>query len=47
MPTELGITAHPSYLLRLDGAAQKAETRKFALDLQTVKRRLEEIARTV
>jgi len=42
--SELWISAHPSYLLRLDGAAQENETRKFAHDLQQVALRLAEIA---
>jgi uracil-DNA glycosylase len=40
---ELWITAHPSYLLRLDGAAREEQTARFAADLAAVKARLAEI----
>ncbi|MEL6487190.1 MAG: UdgX family uracil-DNA binding protein, partial [Pseudomonadota bacterium] len=38
--SELWITAHPSYLLRLDGEAREGEAAKFADDLATVRARL-------
>jgi uracil-DNA glycosylase len=38
--SELWITAHPSYLLRLDGDARAAQTAMFAADLAAVKARL-------
>ena len=41
--TELWLTLHPSYLLRLDGAARDAQTALFAADLAMVRARLEEI----
>ena len=41
--SELWITAHPSYLLRLDGAAQEEQTRLFDADLAAVKVRLAEL----
>lgn len=40
---ELWVTAHPSYLLRLDGAARQEQERLFALDLAAVKARLAEV----
>lgn len=40
---ELWITAHPSYLLRLDGAAREEQAARFAADLLAVKARLETI----
>jgi len=42
--SELWITAHPSYLLRLDGEAKEQQERLFAADLTAVKERLEELA---
>lgn len=42
--SELWITAHPSYLLRLDGDAAVQQARLFAADLAAVKKRLEELA---
>ena len=42
--SELWVTAHPSYLLRLDGAARKDQAAKFADDLTAVKARLSQIA---
>lgn len=42
--SELWVTAHPSYLLRLDGAAQEEQSRLFAADLAAVKARLEELS---
>jgi DNA polymerase len=42
--SELWVTAHPSYLLRLDGAAREEQTRLFDADLAAVKERLEELA---
>ena len=41
--SELWITAHPSYLLRLDGAAREEQARLFDADLAAVKARLEEL----
>lgn len=41
---ELWITTHPSYLLRLDGAAREEQERLFAADLAAVGARLEELA---
>ncbi len=41
--TELWITAHPSYLLRLDGAARAEQTARFAADLALVRARLRAI----
>jgi DNA polymerase len=41
---ELWVTAHPSYLLRLDGAAREEQGRLFAADLAAVRARLEEWA---
>jgi DNA polymerase len=37
---ELWITAHPSYLLRLDGAARAEQAARFAADLAAVRERL-------
>lgn len=37
---ELWITAHPSYLLRLEGAARDEQTARFAADLALVQERL-------
>lgn len=42
--TELWITAHPSYLLRLDGAAREEQARLFDADLAAVKKRLGELS---
>ncbi|MDG5748486.1 UdgX family uracil-DNA binding protein [Qipengyuania sp. XHP0207] len=42
--SELWVTAHPSYLLRLDGAAREEQARLFDADLAAVKERLEELA---
>ncbi|WP_128892480.1 UdgX family uracil-DNA binding protein [Erythrobacter sp. HKB08] len=42
--SELWITAHPSYLLRLDGEAAEKQARLFDADLAAVKERLEELA---
>ncbi|MEM7700953.1 MAG: UdgX family uracil-DNA binding protein [Pseudomonadota bacterium] len=41
--SELWVTAHPSYLLRLDGAAREEQAAKFADDLAAVKARLMEV----
>ncbi|MDT0576672.1 UdgX family uracil-DNA binding protein [Croceicoccus sp. F390] len=41
--SELWITAHPSYLLRLDGEAKEKQTHLFAADLANVARRLKEL----
>lgn len=41
---ELWITAHPSYLLRLDGKAQKEQERLFQADLAAVAGRMAELA---
>ncbi|UVI38750.1 UdgX family uracil-DNA binding protein [Qipengyuania spongiae] len=41
--SELWITAHPSYLLRLDGAAREEQARLFDADLAAVRERLEEL----
>ena len=41
--SELWITAHPSYLLRLDGAAREEQSRLFDADLAAVRERLEEL----
>ncbi len=43
--SELWVTAHPSYLLRLDGPAREEQARLFDADLAAVKERLEELAR--
>ena len=42
--SELWVTAHPSYLLRLDGEARAHQEELFAADLAAVKARLEELA---
>jgi probable DNA metabolism protein len=42
--SELWVTAHPSYLLRLDGPARDEQSRLFDADLAAVKERLEELA---
>ena len=42
---ELWVTAHPSYLLRLDGAAREEQERMFQADLVAVAERLAELAR--
>ena len=42
--SELWVTAHPSYLLRLDGAARDEQERLFAADLAAVAERLAELA---
>ncbi|MCA0977790.1 UdgX family uracil-DNA binding protein [Qipengyuania flava] len=42
--SELWVTAHPSYLLRLDGRAREEQERLFDADLTAVKVRLEELA---
>lgn len=41
--SELWPTVHPSYLLRLDGAAQQRETERFIADLAAARRRLETV----
>ncbi|TCD05097.1 DUF4130 domain-containing protein [Erythrobacteraceae bacterium CFH 75059] len=41
--SELWVTAHPSYLLRLEGEAREAQTRLFDADLSAVRARLEEL----
>jgi DNA polymerase len=41
--SELWVTAHPSYLLRLDGPARDEQSRLFDADLAAVKERLEEL----
>jgi DNA polymerase len=38
---ELWVTIHPSYLLRLEGAARAEQARRFAADLALVRERLE------
>lgn len=42
--SEMWVTAHPSYLLRLDGAARDEQVRLFDNDLRAVRQRLDEIA---
>ncbi len=42
--SELWVTAHPSYLLRLDGPAREEQSRLFDADLAAVKERLQELA---
>ena len=42
--SELWVTAHPSYLLRLDGAAHEEQAALFAADLTAVRARLAELA---
>ena len=41
--SELWVTAHPSYLLRLDGAAREEQARLFDADLMGVRDRLDEL----
>ena len=41
---ELWVTVHPSYLLRLEGAARAEQAAMFAADLAAVKARLGELA---
>ena len=41
--SELWVTAHPSYLLRLEGDARKEQERLFAADLAAVKARLAQL----
>jgi DNA polymerase len=41
--SELWVTAHPSYLLRLDGEAREQQAALFAADLAAVRERLEEL----
>lgn len=41
---ELWVTAHPSYLLRLDGEAREHQAGLFAADLVAVKERLKQLA---
>lgn len=43
--SELWVTAHPSYLLRLEGEAKDEQERMFAADLAAVAKRLEELTR--
>jgi len=40
----LWVTAHPSYLLRLDGPAREEQARLFDADLAAVRARLAELA---
>ena len=42
--SELWVTAHPSYLLRLDGAAREEQARLLDADLAAVHKRLGELA---
>ena len=42
--SELWVTAHPSYLLRLDGAAREEQARLFDADLAAVRERLSGLA---
>ncbi|MBX7540373.1 UdgX family uracil-DNA binding protein [Qipengyuania sphaerica] len=42
--SELWVTAHPSYLLRLDGPAREEQARLFDADLAAVRERLEELS---
>ena len=42
--SELWVTAHPSYLLRLDGEAAEKQAQLFDADLAAVKERLEELS---
>ncbi len=42
--SELWVTAHPSYLLRLEGAAREEQARLFDADLAAVRERLAELA---
>ena len=41
--SELWVTAHPSYLLRLDGPAREEQARLFDADLAAVRTRLAEL----
>ena len=41
--SELWVSVHPSYLLRLDGDAREEQGRLFARDLMVVQKRLEEL----
>ena len=41
--SELWVTAHPSYLLRLDGDAREEQARRFDADLAAVRERLTEL----
>lgn len=43
--SELWVTAHPSYLLRLEGAAKEEQERMFQADLVAVRERLAELER--
>ena len=43
--SELWITTHPSYLLRLDDAARAGEEQRFAADLRAVAARVAELAK--
>lgn len=43
--SELWVTAHPSYLLRLDGDAQAEQSRLFDADLAAVRKRLVELSK--
>ena len=42
--SELWVTAHPSYLLRLEGSAREEQARLFDADLAAVKERLQQLA---
>jgi DNA polymerase len=42
--SELWLTVHPSYLLRLEGSARQNEEERFAADLAAVSRRMAELA---
>jgi len=42
--SELWVTVHPSYLLRLEGAAREEQARLFDADLAAVAARLRELA---
>jgi DNA polymerase len=42
--SELWLTVHPSYLLRLDGAARASEEARFSADLAAVRQRLADLA---
>ena len=42
--SELWVTAHPSYLLRLEGSAREEQARLFDADLAAVRERLSELA---
>ena len=44
--TELWITTHPSYLLRLEDDARAVEEKRFADDLRSVAARLAELAQS-